>query len=367
MVVPFRFNALGLRPHDLFQYYGLPQVFSVVRLWTPDLVPLDRWGGGRLYPLQSLFFGLVSALYVHWRFADATLLYTRDPRVAWWLGLLSKAPFIYEANDLFPSTKRGQQAVLALARSPSCLGIVVVNHILGQRYIEEIGMASEKIIVAPNGVDLKVFENLPPREEARGRLDLPLDSPIVGYIGRFHTLGMEKGISELIRAMAIVSKVNEQEPLLLCVGGPMEVVPAYRQLARQVGVPERRLHFVDRVPNWEVPFWIRAFDVATMPFPHTEHYAYFMSPLKLFEYMAAGMPIVASDLPALREVLRHGENAWLVMPGDPEALAEGLAILLRDSALSARLSAQAQQDVKAYTWEARARRILQEAGLNGDS
>ncbi|HIC93395.1 MAG TPA: glycosyltransferase, partial [Anaerolineae bacterium] len=210
-------------------------------------------------------------------------------------------------------------------------------------------------------------ENLPPREEARGRLDLPLNSPIVGYIGRFQTMGKEKGIPELIRALTMLPEGNGQEPLLLCVGGPMEAVSGYLQLACQVGVPERRLRFVGRVPNWEVPFWIRACDVVTIPWPWTEFSAYFTSPMKLFEYMAAGVPIVASDLPALREVLRHGENAWLVMPGDPEALAEGLAILLRDSALSARLSAQAQQDVKAYTWEARARRILQEAGLNGDS
>jgi glycosyltransferase involved in cell wall biosynthesis len=85
--------------------------------------------------------------------------------------------------------------------------------------------------------------------------------------------------------------------------------------------------------------------------------------MKLFEYMAAGAPIVASDLPALREVLRHGENAWFVAPGDVEALAEGIATLLCDPPLAARLAAQARQDVEAYTWETRARWIFQAVGL----
>jgi hypothetical protein len=62
-----------------------------------------------------------------------------------------------------------------------------------------------------------------------------------------------KGIPQLIQALAMLPPVNGREPLLLCVGGPRQVVPAYCQLAREVGVPERRLHFVDRVPNREVP------------------------------------------------------------------------------------------------------------------
>ena len=82
------------------------------------------------------------------------------------------------------------------------------------------------------------------------------------------------------------------------------------------------------------------------------------SPLKLFEYMAAGRPIVASDLPSLREVLRHGDNAWLVQPDDPAALAQGIQHLLAEPALAARLAAQAQEEVQAYTWEQRAERIL---------
>jgi glycosyltransferase involved in cell wall biosynthesis len=85
----------------------------------------------------------------------------------------------------------------------------------------------------------------------------------------------------------------------------------------------------------------------------------FTSPLKMFEYMAAGRPIVASDLPALREVLRDGENALLVPPEDPQALAAAIQQVRSDRALAERLVACAAEDVRAYTWDIRGQRIVQ--------
>jgi glycosyltransferase involved in cell wall biosynthesis len=74
--------------------------------------------------------------------------------------------------------------------------------------------------------------------------------------------------------------------------------------------------------------------------------------------MAAGVPILATDLPSIREVLRHGENAWLVPPGDPKALTEGIQHLLENPDLAERLARQARKDVRQYTWKRRAAVIL---------
>ena len=84
-----------------------------------------------------------------------------------------------------------------------------------------------------------------------------------------------------------------------------------------------------------------------------------MSPLKVFEYMAAGKPILASDIPALREILRDGETALLLPPGEPEAWAAAARALLRDPGRAAALGARARAAFLAeYTWDARAARIL---------
>jgi glycosyltransferase involved in cell wall biosynthesis len=237
---------------------------------------------------------------------------------------------------------------------------VVLTSFIKQRYVD-LGFSTSKIRVLPDGVDLSLFAKLPSRDACRGRLGLPVDRVIIGYVGRFRTMEMEKGIPELVRAMAAIPPVAGKEPLLLCVGGPMEAVPTYEEIARQHGLPTHYLRFVDRVPNTDVPLWIRACDVVTMPYYWNEHYAYFMSPLKLFEYMAAGVPIVSSDLPAICEVLRHGENAWLVTPGDAKALADGIYRVLSDSPLAERMAQQARREAQNYSWNARASAVIDAA------
>jgi glycosyltransferase involved in cell wall biosynthesis len=147
-------------------------------------------------------------------------------------------------------------------------------------------------------------------------------------------------------------------PFLLCVGGPMGLVPSYLTLARELGLTDQMMRFEDHRPATEVPLWIRACDVVTIPWPWTEFSAFFTSPLKMFEYMAAGVPILATDLPALREILRHGENAWLVKPGDPRALSDGMALLLKNKELGSRLASEARLAVTRHTWQARAEALV---------
>jgi len=101
----------------------------------------------------------------------------------------------------------------------------------------------------------------------------------------------------------------------------------------------------------------KAFDILLMPFPPNEHYTFYMSPLKMFEYMASGRPIVTSDLPSVREILNEN-NAIFVKPEDPEDLARGIKTALEDKELAQRVSQQAFEDVQFYTWTKRAERIV---------
>jgi glycosyltransferase involved in cell wall biosynthesis len=340
----------------VFDYYGIKPIFQVQTLKNLDVVVLNRfipdWIFTPIFFAHAFIWGYYAASMARQYRAD--LYYTRDTTIAYWLVRMG-LPTVYEAHVV---PNRGQKLLLRkIKRQPSLRLVAVLTSFLRQRFLD-MGFSSEQVIVLPDGVDLDLFEGLPSKEDCRRRLGLPLEQPIIGYIGRFRTLEMEKGIPELVEAMKDLSSVNGAEPLLLCVGGPMDAVPTYLQLARRIGIPQDRLRFVDRVPNTEVPYWIRAFDVALAPFPWVDHYAYFMSPLKLFEYMATGVPILATDLPSIREVLRHGENAWLVPPDDPKALAEGIRHLLENSDLAERLARQAKEDVRQYTWKRRAAVIL---------
>jgi len=118
-----------------------------------------------------------------------------------------------------------------------------------------------------------------------------------------------------------------------------------------------RITFTGLIPPADVAARLRECDVLTLPNPASAISNAFTSPLKLFEYMASGRPIVASDLPSIREVLRHEDNALLVEPGNPQALVAGIARLKEDAALGRRLADQARIDVREFTWARRAERL----------
>ena len=108
----------------------------------------------------------------------------------------------------------------------------------------------------------------------------------------------------------------------------------------------------------EIPYWLKAADVLVLPNSGKEEISkYWTSPIKMFEYMASKRPIMASDLPSIREILNEG-NAILVQPDNPQGLAEGIRKVLENKNLAEKISARAFDDVKQHTWAKRAEKIL---------
>ena len=345
---------------SVFEYYSVARSFRVREIPGPDVVAWEpRLAEAISRPLIQGWSALwETAATATARSSRPDLIYTRDLGVAVAAGAL-RAPAAYEVHQLGgPRTRR---AIRWMARRPQPR-VVALTPYIRDAFIED-GFDASRIVVEGDAVDPSAYVDLPTVAQARARLGLPPDRPIVGYAGRFHMFHEEKGLTELVRAMAHVPVVDGREPLLVCVGGPLDRVAGYREVAAAAGVPAERLRFVDRVPNAEVPLWLRAFDVGVMPYPANPHFSLALSPLKMFEYMAAGTPIVATDLPSTRLALTDGENACLVAPDDPRAMGEGIAVLLADPARARRLAVRAKGDVAALTWEARADRILRSAGV----
>jgi len=166
-------------------------------------------------------------------------------------------------------------------------------------------------------------------------------------------MGVDKGVGLLVDALQGVEGGH-----LAVVGGPEEMVETLRRRWAGAGLDETRFLAAGQVPPDRVPLYLSAFDVCALPHPWTEHFAYYTSPIKLFEYMASGRAIVASDLPGFAEVLHHDESALLVPPGDTAALAAAITRLRDDPALRIRLAEHASTLVLArYTWAARAEAI----------
>ena len=360
---PFRNQTLSeLRAKSVFDYYGIRRIFRVKTLANVDVIRLESFFPKSIFKYVFFLHALMWALYVAIaaRKEKADLYFTRDSHIAYWLVRLG-LPTIYEAH-LAP--KRGQRRLLTAISNKPMLKLVVALTDSIREELFYLGFPHEKIIVQGHGVDLSLFHDLPPRRECRSRLDLPLGRIIIGYIGRFEAAGQGKGIPDLVQAMKYLPSFEGTEPLLLCVGGPMSLVPAYYDLARRIGIAEERLLIIDRVPNSAVPYWIRACDLLLLPLSQKSASTVGSMPLKLLEYMAAGACIIASDLPPIREVLRHGESGWLVEARNPtdaldsEALAKAINYLMCDSGLRTRVANEARKTAASYAWGARVSSIL---------
>lgn len=175
----------------------------------------------------------------------------------------------------------------------------------------------------------------------------------VGYLGHLYP---GKGMEIISKLAARCSYAHFH-----VVGGREKDLMNWKpQLA---SIPNITLHGF--VPHRETPSYLLAFDVVLAPYqPQVEaasgmDIGRWMSPLKLFEYMSIGKPIIASDLAVLREVLEHKRNALLVPANDPDAWAEAVKLLRDNVALRQRISRQALRDFQEkYSWESRAGAVL---------
>lgn len=350
--VPRRRNTPELRAvSDVYAHYGVQPLFKIRRLPCVDLLWLFPDGSRAeklAFYLQSFTFALAALLLA--LFTPAGVFYSRDALPLLLLSFVRpRARLAYEPHRAAAGAGGRLQRWL-LARVGSLLPITTPL----RDALLQAGGDPAAMCVVHDGVQAARFAYLPEKESARAEIGWPAAAFIVLYMGRLHTLGMDKGLDTLVAAAAQVSAAH-----LALVGGPDEMAAALRAdwLAR--GQDGARFLYAGQVPPGDVPRYLAAADVCVMPFPHTMHYAYYMSPMKLFEYMAAGRALVASDLPSIAEVVQHESTALLVPPGDAGALAAALLRLRDDAPLRERLGTAARAHVLAhYTWGQRAARIL---------
>jgi glycosyltransferase involved in cell wall biosynthesis len=211
--------------------------------------------------------------------------------------------------------------------------------------IDNWSVPSEKIVVLPNAADVERFSpDTRTRSAVRGTLGID-NNPLILFVGGFYKW---HDVGTLLEAFARVLTTWPDTRLLLV--GDGEQRQAMMQRAVELSI-EDSVQFTGLLPHSEVPQLMAAADIAVVPYPPMEHELW-LSPLKLFEYMASGTAIIASRVGQLTEVVQDGRNGLLVPPGESSALEIALKRLIEDPSLRVRLGEQARDDaVNKYSWD----------------
>ncbi len=338
LVVPMRFSISNLGKKNPFDYYQIKRNFKIKKIFCLDLTPLNRFLGPVSFLIQALSFSKFAFFYSFFKKTD--IIYGRDRFSLFFVSLI-KNNVIFEVHKIhrfffWPILKRVKK-------------IVVITENLKEVLIKK-GIDRKKILIAPDGVDLKDFEIKESREECRKKLNLPLDKNLILYTGHLYKW---KGVETL----ALASKFLSGKELIVIVGGIKWYLSNFINFVKKNNL--KNILILGYQDYSKIPYFLKAADCLVLTGTKKSNVSqYQTSPMKMFEYMASGRPIVASDLPSFREALNQN-NSIPIESDNPQALAEGIKKVLNNSELAEKISRQAYQDVQEYTWEKRAEKILE--------
>lgn len=326
------------KQNDVFEFYGIKHKFPIRKIPVIEFLS-KKW---KLYfYLESLSF-VAMTFFLLLKESNDSIIYTRDETIQF-LGFFTRKKIFWEAHiDLKISFFRD-------ARLKKLSGIISISESFKKFIIEKYAVASGKIFVAHDAVDLEEFNNFLPKNKARELLNMPQDKKIVVYVGG---VMKKKGIFVLLDA----AKMMNDDYLFEIVGW---FIHDESDKAKKY-VMERKINnvvFKGYAPRNEIANYLSAADVLVIPnsglYNETN---LFTSPMKLFEYMSSGRPIVASATPTMREILNEN-NAILIEPDSPKALKEGILNVFQNNDLAELIAENSKKDVQNYTWLKRAEKI----------
>jgi glycosyltransferase involved in cell wall biosynthesis len=331
---------------DVFAYYSLKKSFTIKSFFQFDSIILRNLNEFIWANIKGLIFALNICMHlVKYRNSDDIIIYTRDWYLLMIFQILKKIRIVN--NKIFYESHKFSKLIIRFAREID--GLIVINRHLRDLYKKN---GIENILIAHDGVNMSTFRYDEENSQIIDQLEIFKNKKVLTYIGSFKTLGNEKGIEDIIKA---IPYLKDKKVSFAFIGGPMGLVNGYLNLAKSLNIALERLIFIDRQPIAYMKFYMKQSKALLMPFPFTQHYAYYMSPLKMFEYMTSKVPIIASNLPSILEVLRDRENAIICEPDNPKDIAQKIEYILENDCTQ--IANRAFDDVTEFTWEKRAEKI----------
>ena len=343
LVIP-KGQALGMQALQfqgtLWELYGLPENFSI-RYFSN---PFDRFNSALRkngYAFLALCYALLSGKQlINARHIELSMMAARFGR-----------PFVFEAHNFVkPAASKFFPRFIECLNKPGCRGAIVTTTQAGRDSFIDAGVPESRIAVLPNGVQVHRYEGLPSKDQLRKKLQLPASKTIACFSGNLYA---GRGIENIIHCAK-----KFQDIYFLIIGGGPEDVGRYAHMAATGDI--KNLHFTGYIPGTGIPPYLKAADILLMPntAQSNVHSMAYTSPMKMFDYLAAGKPIIVSDFPVLREIFTHQHNAFLVPADSAAEFARGVEWVLENPVAAEKMAAQARSDSLQYSWEKRAATYL---------
>ncbi|GAA3976002.1 glycosyltransferase family 4 protein [Allohahella marinimesophila] len=333
-------------------FTSLCQFFSIKQNFTTQRLPVKLLTGSMLIEKVTRLLYCVQVLLAL-KASDFDVIYTRDITLLVFLKMLPawarpKVPVIYEPHTLYHKTSEKVSYELELASLKLADYFIPISHGIARDLEAILGVDPQRITVLPDGVRVDVIASVKPQSLAGDRLQVLYSGSFIDW----------KGVETLIEAIPFVSTPNV---VFLALGGVGKDFERIQQLVQSLGVGDR-VELRSRMSQDELMPIAKSAHIGVLPNNRTAIGAHYTSPLKLFEYMANGLPIVASDLESMREILVENEHALFFEPSNPSHLAAQLDRLLQDEEMRRSIGQRNLEAVNAYSWDSRAERIIEIAG-----
>jgi glycosyltransferase involved in cell wall biosynthesis len=336
LIVPRKKNNIK---DNIFDYYGIKKNFLITYIPVPTFFPITSVIG---YYLAEFVF-LLQVLFHLRKRKGKCITITRDIIFVLFFGGMYTS--YYEIHD-FPE----KHLWLWKKAMMKAKGVIVTNTWKKKKITEQFGLSEVRIFVAPNGYDPQLFS---PHVKGVEKDDLGIEksAKVLCYAGMLKTLGVGKGVDFLIEAATTLPN----NVVFLLIGGSDQDISEYKNIVKQYKV-ENKIFFIGRVPHKDLGRYLNVADAYVAPFPDTEHYRHYMSPIKLFEYIAMGKPVIASDLPSIREVL--GDFGHYFTPEDRSEFVSIVKDIFFEKKLNNAYTEQLLEYADRYTWNKRAKNVI---------
>lgn len=336
LLVPRRVGRLKEDPYNFFK---VKKNFKIVFLPTIDLFRTTFFSK-IAFLLSFVFFSFSCLLYLLLKAKRKDIVYSNESLSLYLISFFFRNSF-YEMHD-FPTEKSFYfyKKLFKLIR-----GAIIHNNWKVQKASKFLGIQEGNILCEMNAVEIDEFCIEVTKEVAREKLALPKEKQIVLYTGHLYDW---KGVDTLCESASLLPN-----SCFYIVGGTVKDIDIYKKRFKNIA----NIFFVGFRPHYEIPLWQKAADVLVIPNTAKQDISkYFTSPMKLFEYMASGRPIVASRIPSIEEIVTEREVCFFEPDNAGDLVLKIKEVSLKDmndKVLSA------LEKVKEHSWQNRAKRIIE--------